>query len=42
MMMYVIYLMMYDVLDMLDALNDVKMNMLCLHDIHLNMLMFPC
>ena len=31
---------MYDVLDMLDALNDIRMSMMCLHDVHLNMLMF--
>ena len=31
---------MYDVLDMLDALNGVMMSMMCLHDFYLNMMMF--
>ena len=31
---------MYDVLDMLDALNGIMMSMMCLHVVCLNMLMF--
>ena len=35
-----LYISMYDILDMFDALNGVMMSMMCLHDVYPNMLMF--
>ena len=40
MVMYVSYMTMYDVPDMLDAFNGIMMSMMFLHDVYLNMMMY--